>query len=145
MSKKADSLWKFTRHRAPIAFKTVGACCLRLALVLSLFMGVALVGTRLLPILGMFGPCAWAVHGFPCPGCHGTRSLVALSHGQIAEAFRQHIWPPLLLFVGGGCVLLPRRWRHHVWTFADRHWVALVVIGLLLWIFQWVRNLLRGA
>ncbi len=40
-----------------------------------------------------------ALTGIPCPTCGMTRSFVAIAHGDLAEAFIQHLFGPLL-FLG---------------------------------------------
>ena len=49
---------------------------------------LALVAGRFLPVLALAPSCAFkALTGVPCPTCASTRSIIYLSHGDIASAF----------------------------------------------------------
>ena len=37
--------------------------------------------------------------GFPCPGCGLTHSFVYISHGEFIEAFREHLFGPVLYLI----------------------------------------------
>ncbi len=49
---------------------------------------LALLAGRFLPVLALVPSCAFkALTGVPCPTCAATRSIVYLSHGDVASAF----------------------------------------------------------
>ncbi len=49
---------------------------------------LALLAGRFLPVLALAPSCAFkALTGVPCPTCGSTRSIVYLSHGDLAPAF----------------------------------------------------------
>ena len=49
---------------------------------------LALLAGRFLPVLALAPSCVFkALTGVPCPTCASTRSIVYLSHGDIASAF----------------------------------------------------------
>ena len=49
---------------------------------------LALLAGRFLPVLALAPSCAFkALTGVPCPTCASTRSIVYLSHGDVASAF----------------------------------------------------------
>ncbi len=49
---------------------------------------LALLAGRFLPVLALAPSCVFkALSGVPCPTCASTRTIVYLSHGDIASAF----------------------------------------------------------
>ena len=49
---------------------------------------LALLAGRFLPVRALAPSCAFkALAGMPCPTCGSTRSIVHLSHGDVASAF----------------------------------------------------------
>ena len=49
---------------------------------------LALLAGRYLPVLALAPSCVFkALTGVPCPTCASTRSIVYLSHGDVASAF----------------------------------------------------------
>ena len=71
--------------------------------------------------------------GFNCPFCGGQRMVVALLHGQLAEAF----WLNPGLAIGAPLVGAWWLWRHEISSQA-----ALVMVGIA---FAWgvVRNIFQ--
>lgn len=55
-----------------------------------------------LNLLAYNPPCAFhMLTGFYCPGCGGTRAVIAFSHGQIVRSFLLHPFVPYVLILGG--------------------------------------------
>lgn len=91
-------------------------------------------------------PCFFdAVLKIYCPGCGGTRSLIALLHGHFLKALWYHPFIPYFAVVCGGFLLTQglerlrvgkiRGWRFHCWYL----WAGLAVIVL-----NWTgKNILR--
>lgn len=64
---------------------------------------LALAAGRFLPVLAFAPPCVFkALTGAPCPTCGSTRSIVYLSHGDVASAFFMN---PLILSVSVAAVV----------------------------------------
>lgn len=86
---------------------------LPLRLSLTALLGSALVASRFLPQdLWSRLPDLCLFHrlfGLPCPSCGLTRSWAALLHGELAAAFRFHLFGPVLL--GGLILLLAQQFR----------------------------------
>jgi hypothetical protein len=82
----------------------------RLELGLLAFAGAALLGSCLLsPEQSGSGPvlCPFRLAtGLPCPGCGLTRSFVAMGHGDVREAFRQHAFGPIFYGIFAAFVAL---------------------------------------
>jgi len=52
-------------------------------------------------------PCSFQVNtGYPCPGCGMTRSMMAVAHGDVVEAFRCHPFGVALFAFVALCTLL---------------------------------------
>lgn len=57
-------------------------------------------------IIGYSLPCTlYTWTGFYCPGCGGTRAIIALAKGKILESFYLHPFVPYAAFVGGWFML----------------------------------------
>lgn len=91
-------------------------------------------------------PCIFdTVIGLYCPGCGGTRALVALLHGRIFQALWYHPLIPYAAVVGGGFmvtqamerlgVLQVKGWKYH-------NWYLYVGMGLIALNFT-LKNMLR--
>lgn len=91
-------------------------------------------------------PCFFNVFfGIYCPGCGGTRALIALLHGQILKSLWYHPFVPYFAVIYLGFLLTQglhrlgmkriRGWRFHNWYL----WVGL---GIIIVNFV-VKNLLR--
>ncbi len=80
----------------------------------------------------------------PCPGCHGTRSLIALSRGDVFFSIQENILPSVFLFfILLWCVSPSVFQKTFEWM--NVHWIAsLALVGVLL-LFQWGVNLLRAG
>ena len=74
----------------------------------------------------------WRVY---CPGCGGTRALIALARGQLGAALRYH--PPVVitLALAGAYLLSQTVWRlrgRRGWVLHYRPWWPAVIVGLFL-------------
>ena len=83
----------------------------------------------------------WHVY---CPGCGGTRALMALARGQLGQALRYH--PPVVvtLFLAAAYLLTQTVWRlrgRRGWTLHYRPWWPALLVGLFL-VNCLVRNVL---
>lgn len=91
-------------------------------------------------------PCFFSnILGFYCPGCGGTRAVMALLKGQLLKSLWYHPLVPYSVVVGGGFMLtqglhrigIPfvKGWKYHNWF----HWgfVLLFVCNFL------IKNALR--
>lgn len=75
--------------------------------------------------------------GHPCPGCGLTRSLVAVSHGQLRVAARAHpfgCWVYLLLWVEVVAGLARQAKGHPL---LDRLWAVTVAAMVAVWLVGW--------
>lgn len=91
-------------------------------------------------------PCLfWALFGIYCPGCGGTRAVLALMQGRFLESLWYH---PLVLYVtvcGGGFMLTQglhrlgvkriKGWKYHNWYLYGM--IIIVVCNFL------IKNLLK--
>lgn len=74
----------------------------------------------------------WHVY---CPGCGGTRALIALAHGQIGEALRCHLPVVAALALAAAYLLTQTVWRlrgRRGWTLHYRPWWPALLVGLFL-------------
>lgn len=82
-------------------------------------------------------PCFFlTVFGIYCPGCGGTRALLALLHGRILSALWYHPFIPYFAVVYLGFLLTQglqrlgvkrvRGWRFHYWYL----WAGIAIIAL---------------
>ena len=74
----------------------------------------------------------WHVY---CPGCGGTRALIALAHGQIGEALRCHLPVVAALALAAAYLLTQTVWRlrgRRGWTLHYRPWWTALLVGLFL-------------
>jgi hypothetical protein len=86
-----------------------------------------------LPVCGLR-----ALTGMPCPLCGSTRSLMAWSHLQVAEAFRFNPLAAMAVVATVGWLLLSafERCSGHRWTtniamhFQKRPWLALLLAAI---------------
>ena len=74
----------------------------------------------------------WRVY---CPGCGGTRALIALAHAQLGPALRYH--PPVVitLALAGAYLLTQTVWRlrgRRGWALHYRPWWPAAIVGLFL-------------
>lgn len=74
----------------------------------------------------------WRVY---CPGCGGTRALIALARGQLGAALRYH--PPVVitLALAGAYLLSQTVWRlrgRRGWVLHYRPWWPAAIVGLFL-------------
>ena len=74
----------------------------------------------------------WRVY---CPGCGGTRALIALARGQMGAALRYH--PPVVitLALAGADLLSQTVWRlrgRRGWVLHYRPWWPAAIVGLFL-------------
>lgn len=74
----------------------------------------------------------WRVY---CPGCGGTRALIALARGQLGAALRYH--PPVVitLALAGVYLLSQTVWRlrgRRGWVLHYRPWWPAAIVGLFL-------------
>ena len=74
----------------------------------------------------------WHVY---CPGCGGTRALIALAHAQLGAALRYH--PPVVitLALAGAYLLTQTVWRlrgRRGWVLHYRLWWPAAIVGLFL-------------
>ena len=74
----------------------------------------------------------WHVY---CPGCGGTRALIALARGHVAEALYVH--PPVTVALGlaAGYLLSQTVWRlrgRRGWVLRYRPWWPAALVGLFL-------------
>lgn len=130
-------------------------------------LGLILLGGFLLLFIlyhtGLFNPaetlpgCSFLwITGHYCPGCGGTRSVMALIQGHILDSFRYHpvvlyagIW--YLFFLGSHTIALyrikqkspdNRRLLSHIHGMKFR--VCYVYIGLAILLLQWIaKNILN--
>ena len=70
-----------------------------------------------------------------CPGCGGTRALIALARGQLGTALRYH--PPVVitLALAGAYLLTQTVWRlrgRRGWALHYRPWWPAAIVGLFL-------------
>ena len=70
-----------------------------------------------------------------CPGCGGTRALIALARGQLETAIRYH--PPVVitLALAGAYLLTQTVWRlrgRRGWVLRYRAWWPAALVGLFL-------------
>lgn len=91
-------------------------------------------------------PCFFdTVLGIYCPGCGGTRALVALAQGRLLKALWYHPLIPYLAAVGGGFMMtqgLERLGVGHVKGWRYHSWYLYVAIGLIIFNFI-AKNVLR--
>ena len=74
----------------------------------------------------------WHVY---CPGCGGTRALIALARGQIREALRCHLPVVAALALAAAYLLTQTVWRlrgKRGWALHYRPWWPAVLVGLFL-------------
>lgn len=120
-----------------------------LALILCLAGGVLFIlyCKVLMPVLPAMPCVLWEMLGIYCPGCGGTRAVLALFHGQILKSLWYH---PLVLYtvvILGGFMLTHTMEKLHVlhikgWKFHD--WYLYVALGIV--ITNWVlKNVLLLA
>ena len=87
--------------------------------------------------------CPMQVGGY-CPGCGGTRAVIALAHGQMLKALYYHPAVPVLAALGGVYLVSQTVWRmrgRRGWVLRyDPRWPA-ALAGLFL-VNCAVRNLL---
>lgn len=87
-------------------------------------------------------PCLFHwLTGYYCPGCGGTRAVVYLLHGQIAESFRYHPLVPYAAAVIGLELLtaLIARWtKNPRWYLGHEKFFLYLAIGIVAvnWIFK---------
>lgn len=53
----------------------------------------------------------WEHWGLYCPGCGGTRAVIALAHGQLLKALYYHPAVPVLAALGGVYLVSQTVWR----------------------------------
>ena len=53
----------------------------------------------------------WEHWGLYCPGCGGTRAVIALAHGQMMKALYYHPAVPVLAALGGVYLVSQTVWR----------------------------------
>ncbi|QUO37615.1 DUF2752 domain-containing protein [Dysosmobacter sp. Marseille-Q4140] len=86
----------------------------------------------------------WEHWGLYCPGCGGTRAVIALAHGQLLKALYYHPAVPVLAALGGVYLVSQTVWRmrgRRGWVLRyDPRWPA-ALAGLFL-VNCAVRNLL---
>lgn len=93
--------------------------------------------------LGWGIPCFFhRFTGLPCPGCGLTRSVLALLHGHVHEAFLLHPFGPLALLVlvmSLATAVMPDTWRQPVLHFVTRceQRAAPAVVALVLLFVLW--------
>lgn len=98
-------------------------------------------------LLTFFPGCLFKeVTGYDCPGCGGTRAVVALLQGHILESFCYHPIVPYtvtlqMAVIISGCL---RKWTTYTYTFLLRpmHFYAFIV--LLIANF-FIKNLMRAC
>lgn len=77
----------------------------------------------------------WEHWGVYCPGCGGTRAVIALARGQMLEALYYHPAVPVLAALGGVYLVSQTVWRlrrRRGWVLRyDPRWPA-VLVGLFL-------------
>lgn len=88
----------------------------------------------LVPILPKETCFFWNVFGLYCPGCGGTRAIIALLQGEILLSLWYHPFVLYVIVVFGGFMLtqtlarlhIPhvKGWKYHNWYL----WVALLII-----------------
>lgn len=91
-------------------------------------------------------PCFFShVLGFYCPGCGGTRAVIALAHGQFLKSVWYHPLVPYGVVVGGGFMLTQglhrlgvkgvKGWKYHSWYL---YAAIIILVGNFL-----IKNMLR--
>lgn len=94
-------------------------------------------------ILNHMYPCMFRTFtGLPCPGCGGTRSLLALVNGRILDSL--YYYPPLIYAVIVYVIYMVRcfAYRHFgVWKVKTAAIVKCVYIFLGIMIVQWIAKL----
>lgn len=91
-------------------------------------------------------PCFFSsVLGIYCPGCGGTRAVIALMRGQLFQSFWYHPLVPYGAVLGGGFMLTQgmhrlgvkfvRGWKYHSWYL---YAAAIIVVCNFL-----IKNMLR--
>ena len=86
----------------------------------------------------------WEHFGIYCPGCGGTRAVIALAHGHLLQALYYHPVVPVLAGLGTAYLLSQTVWRlrrRRGWVLHYRNWWFGALLGLLL-INCLVRNIL---
>ncbi len=82
------------------------------------------------------------VFSIPCPGCHGTRSLIALCRGDLVLSLKENILPSIVL---GFCVLWvlsPKRFDA-VFQYLNAHWRVALLGAFAVILAQWLINICR--
>ena len=86
----------------------------------------------------------WEHWGVYCPGCGGTRAVIALAHGRLMESLYYHPAVPVMAVLGGAYLFSQTLWRlrgRRGWVLRyDPRWPVLLA-GLFL-VNCAVRNLL---
>ena len=70
-----------------------------------------------------------------CPGCGGTRALIALARGQIGTALAVHPPVTVTLFLAAAYLLSQTAWRlrgRRGWALHYRPWWPAAIVGLFL-------------
>ena len=112
-----------------------------------LLLGAVLVGVYIIflyPYLKSLECFFYQLTGFYCPGCGGTRSVIALMHGKILKSLWYH---PFVLYAG-----LMYTWFILSHTFERFHWFGIkgmrfhnwyLAVGIMLLAGNWVfKNIL---